>query len=73
MGKNLVHCGDAGAGGIFQASLLRACECFNLQSHLSSLAARVKLCNNLALGISMIGTCEAMDLVCNYYTNHHQP
>lgn len=38
MGKNLVHCGEAGAG------------------------ARVKLCNNLALGISMIGTCEAMDL-----------
>lgn len=38
MGKNLVHCGDAGAG------------------------ARVKLCNNLALGISMIGTCEAMNL-----------
>lgn len=39
MGKNIVHCGDAGAGGV------------------------AKLCNNLALGISMIGTSEAMNLV----------
>ncbi len=39
MGKNIVHCGDAGAGGI------------------------TKLCNNLSLAISMIGTSEAMALV----------
>jgi 3-hydroxyisobutyrate dehydrogenase len=38
MGKNIVHCGGAGAGGI------------------------TKLCNNLALAISMIGTSEAMAL-----------
>lgn len=39
MGKNIVHCGDAGTGGV------------------------TKLCNNLALAISMIGTSEAMALV----------
>lgn len=39
MGRNIVHCGDSGAGGI------------------------TKLCNNLSLAISMIGTCEAMALV----------
>jgi hypothetical protein len=39
MGKNIVHCGGSGAGGI------------------------TKLCNNLSLAISMIGTCEAMALV----------
>ena len=38
MGKNIVHCGDSGAG---QAA---------------------KICNNLLLGISMIGTSEAMNL-----------
>lgn len=38
MGKNIVHCGDSGTGGI------------------------TKLCNNLSLAISMIGTCEAMAL-----------
>ncbi len=38
MGKNLVHCGDAGAG---QAA---------------------KICNNMVLGISMIGVCEAFSL-----------
>lgn len=38
MGKNIVHCGDAGAGGV------------------------TKLCNNLSLAISMVGTCEAMAL-----------
>jgi 3-hydroxyisobutyrate dehydrogenase len=38
MGKNIVHCGESGAGGI------------------------TKLCNNLSLAISMIGTCEAMAL-----------
>lgn len=39
MGKNIVHCGGAGTGGV------------------------TKLCNNLSLAISMIGTCEAMALV----------
>ena len=38
MGKNIVHCGNAGAGGV------------------------TKLCNNLALAISMIGTSEALAL-----------
>eukprot|EP01035_Chromulina_nebulosa_P020401 gene20401-26472_t len=38
MGKNIVHCGGPGTGGI------------------------AKLCNNLALAISMIGTSEAMSL-----------
>jgi 3-hydroxyisobutyrate dehydrogenase len=38
MGKNIVHCGGAGTGGI------------------------TKLCNNLSLAISMIGTSEAMAL-----------
>jgi len=38
MGKNIVHCGDSGAGQI------------------------VKLCNNLILGISMLGVSEAMNL-----------
>jgi 3-hydroxyisobutyrate dehydrogenase len=38
MGKNIVHCGGAGTGGV------------------------TKLCNNLSLAISMIGTCEAMNL-----------
>jgi 3-hydroxyisobutyrate dehydrogenase len=38
MGKNKIHCGDAGAG------------------------ANVKLCNNLALGIQMIATSEALSL-----------
>lgn len=38
MGKNIVHCGGPGAGGI------------------------TKLCNNLALGIQMIGISEAMAL-----------
>jgi 3-hydroxyisobutyrate dehydrogenase len=38
MGKNLVYCGDAGAG---QAA---------------------KICNNMVLGISMIGVCEAFAL-----------
>lgn len=39
MGRNIVHCGPSGAGGI------------------------TKLCNNLSLAISMVGTCEAMALV----------
>jgi len=39
MGKNIIHCGDVGSGGI------------------------AKLCNNLALAISMIGTSEALGLV----------
>lgn len=30
------------------------------------MTAKVKLCNNLALGISMIGACEAMNLVRTY-------
>lgn len=38
MGKKIVHCGDAGSGGI------------------------AKLCNNLALAVSMAGTAEAMNL-----------
>lgn len=38
MGKNLVHCGEAGSGQI------------------------AKICNNLLLAISMIGTAEAMTL-----------
>lgn len=38
MGKNIVHCGGPGAGGV------------------------TKLCNNLSLAISMIGTSEAMAL-----------
>jgi len=38
MGAKIIHCGDAGAGGV------------------------TKLCNNLSLAISMIGTCEAMSL-----------
>jgi 3-hydroxyisobutyrate dehydrogenase len=38
MGKNIVHCGDGGAGEV------------------------TKLCNNLSLAISMIGTSEAMGL-----------
>jgi 3-hydroxyisobutyrate dehydrogenase len=38
MGANIVHCGDAGAGGV------------------------AKICNNLVLGISMIGVSEAMNL-----------
>jgi len=38
MGKNIIHCGDGGAGEV------------------------AKLCNNLALAISMIGTSEAMNL-----------
>lgn len=42
MGKNILHCGDAGSGGV------------------------TKLCNNLALAISMIGTSEAMALVRQY-------
>eukprot|EP01036_Dinobryon_divergens_P031944 gene31944-41438_t len=38
MGKNIIHCGAAGSGGV------------------------TKLCNNLSLAISMIGTSEAMAL-----------
>lgn len=38
MGKNLVHCGDSGHGGI------------------------AKLCNNMLLAISMVGTCEVLYL-----------
>ncbi len=38
MGKNIVHCGDVGAGEV------------------------AKLCNNLILGISMVGVSEAMNL-----------
>lgn len=38
MGKNIIHCGGPGAGGV------------------------TKLCNNLSLAISMIGTSEAMAL-----------
>jgi 3-hydroxyisobutyrate dehydrogenase len=38
MGAKIVHCGDAGKGGV------------------------TKLCNNMSLAISMIGTCEAMAL-----------
>jgi len=38
MGKNIVHCGDAGSGQI------------------------AKICNNLILGISMVGVAEAMNL-----------
>jgi 3-hydroxyisobutyrate dehydrogenase len=38
MGKNIVHCGGPGTGGV------------------------AKICNNLVLGINMIGTCEAMNL-----------
>jgi 3-hydroxyisobutyrate dehydrogenase len=39
MSKRIIHCGEAGSGGI------------------------AKLCNNLSLAISMIGTSEAMSLV----------
>eukprot|EP01111_Echinosteliopsis_oligospora_P010086 TRINITY_DN3079_c0_g1_i1.p1 TRINITY_DN3079_c0_g1~~TRINITY_DN3079_c0_g1_i1.p1 ORF type:complete len:331 (+),score=90.71 TRINITY_DN3079_c0_g1_i1:80-1072(+) len=38
MGKNIVHCGDAGTGQV------------------------AKICNNLVLGISMLGVSEAMNL-----------
>lgn len=38
MGKNLVHCGAIGHGGI------------------------AKLCNNMLLAISMVGTCEVLSL-----------
>jgi 3-hydroxyisobutyrate dehydrogenase len=38
MGKNIVHCGDAGTGQV------------------------AKICNNMLLGISMIGVAEAMNL-----------
>ena len=47
MGKNIVHCGPAGAGGI------------------------TKLCNNLSLAISMIGTSEAMALVGMFNSHLH--
>lgn len=43
MGKNIVHCGGPGTGGV------------------------TKLCNNLSLAISMIGTSEAMALVSEWY------
>jgi 3-hydroxyisobutyrate dehydrogenase-like beta-hydroxyacid dehydrogenase len=39
MGKNMVHVGGAGSGGV------------------------TKICNNLGLAISMVGTAEAMNLV----------
>lgn len=38
MGKNVVHCGGPGTGGI------------------------AKVCNNLVLGINMVGVSEAMNL-----------
>jgi 3-hydroxyisobutyrate dehydrogenase len=40
MGKNMVHVGGPGSGGV------------------------TKICNNLGLAISMVGTAEAMNLVC---------
>lgn len=38
MGKNVVHCGGPGTGGV------------------------AKVCNNLVLGINMVGVAEAMNL-----------
>lgn len=43
MGKNMVHVGGPGSGGV------------------------TKICNNLGLAISMVGTAEAMNLVRNIY------
>lgn len=62
MGKNQIHCGDAGAGG------LRCCDCTMLAVVTRSVvlflsAESVKLCNNLALAVQMIGTSEALALV----------
>lgn len=59
MGKNQIHCGEAGSGGTV-ASLpapIRIIQCCMLCTE------SVKLCNNLALAVQMIGTSEALALV----------
>ena len=67
MGKNIVHCGDAGAGGAlnhicFSYFSETSLCCFNIQW-----LGVAKLCNNLSLAISMVGTCEAMNLVSFFF------
>lgn len=75
MGKNIVHCGDVGTGGTVCPCLsycvVLMCQCV-VSIHFYSLSGVAKLCNNLSLAISMIGTCEAMNLVRNNRHHHHQ-
>ena len=71
MGKNIVHCGDAGAGGkncLFY--LLRKLQltvpstrCLFVSCFVPTVYTGVaKLCNNLSLAIQMVATSEAMNL-----------
>ena len=64
MGKNVVHCGASGTGQVVSRIFL-----YNLLPELLREFVFVfvnvkaaKICNNMLLGISMIGTAEAMNL-----------
>lgn len=61
MGKNQIHCGEAGAGGrtFYKLYYLR----FRRYCNYNLISESVKLCNNLALAVQMIGTSEALALV----------
>ncbi len=56
----IIHCGEAGAGG--ESEII---DCFHDNLLYLIDAGITKLCNNLSLAISMIGTSEAMQLVKN--------
>ena len=58
MGKNMVLVGGPGAGGEWSSCT------FGMSCVIECLPAGVtKICNNLSLAISMVGTAEAMNLV----------
>jgi len=77
MGKNIVHCGDVGTGGMLklQPHIIILSVSHLIISFIGCVrvAGVAKLCNNLSLAISMIGTCEAMNLVSPDYLLHNLP
>lgn len=63
MGKNQVHCGPAGSGGTIAQRHIVALGYEGLLVPPLFFSESVKLCNNLALAVQMIGTSEALALV----------
>eukprot|EP00981_Chlorochromonas_danica_P010538 scaffold3266_cov236-Ochromonas_danica.AAC.4 len=61
MGKNIIHCGGPGAGGKIVCTNVLL-HCIKTNTTRCGNPGVTKLCNNLSLAISMIGTSEAMAL-----------
>lgn len=63
MGKNVVHCGPVGTGQVSLLSVVSDLQSwFMLVRQSILLFQAAKICNNMLLGISMIGASETMNL-----------